>query len=85
MTISIQCADCGYEAEYDDEDNAYECGWAQIDGEWYCDGCHSYCERCEEDVLETEEVDGLRICPHCIEEDTVLCADDNERHFIDNT
>ena len=71
--IYLRCEDCGYESEFEDEEEAYNCGWFKDDDDcWYCAECHCCCRFCEEEFPQartrwcpTEE---CSICEHCREE-----------------
>ena len=71
--ILFHCADCGYEAEYETEENAQEDGWWQDgDGDWYCNDCNCCCLCCDDyhrraDCEWSESQDGY-ICDGCRDE-----------------
>ena len=55
MSITLTCQQCGYEAEYDDEEQAQENGWWEDDdGKWYCSDCHDYCRFCDTEMRNSE-------------------------------
>lgn len=72
MTISLRCADCGFEAEYQSEQDAYDDNWWQSEsGEWYCEDCYSHCDDCDDtfpnrDMTYMENLD-RNVCDGCIE------------------
>jgi len=57
----VKCAHCG---DYVWRDEAYE-----IDGEWYCSDCTTYCHYCDERVVYDDTPstnDGRCVCPDCL-------------------
>jgi len=70
MTILLSCQNCGYESEYDDEEDAQNNGWwADETGDWYCGDCHAECGFCREEVPTNEctysEYYDCDICDRC--------------------
>lgn len=76
--INLRCQNCGYETDFEDEDQAYDNDWWQDeDGKWYCNDCHHYCEYCETEYPDhrirwSENLD-CNICQQCAEEHCVYC------------
>lgn len=70
----LQCCDCGYECEYDDDDydQARDDGWWEDDnGDWYCNECWDECERCgtphPNGQLHFSESRAEHLCQSCLE------------------
>lgn len=74
----FHCEGCGYEGEYDSEEDARDANWWQDDdGCWYCEECHGYCADCDEHYpsseltwIESRESD---VCQGCLEEHYFRC------------
>lgn len=72
--IYLRCEDCGYENEFEDEDEARDCNWwKDNDGEWYCGDCHNECGFCEDEFPQAR----TRWCPT---EERYICESCRERH-----
>lgn len=89
MTISLQCANCGYQCEFNDEDDATESNWWQDDdGEWYCGECHGYCCCCDNEFpsnqLEWSEILDGDVCQCCKEENMSRCKFCDQLGYTDN-
>ena len=76
----VVCADCGCEIDVEDA--------IELDGEYYCNDCVYYCERCGEYHItskdEPTEVDGELWCEYCRDADAFYCENCNEWHNLDN-
>lgn len=78
MTIALTCHNCGYEATFEDTDEALDNGWWQDDnGNWYDEECHVSCIYCDSE-LPISEAEYSRIiegdvCHHCAEQHCTRC------------
>ena len=80
---TVYCNECG---ESINEENVYI-----IDGEYYCRDCVSYCDRCDEYVLNTTDVGNYYcVCDDCLENHYTQCddcgswIDEDEAYSISN-
>ena len=84
----LHCEGCGYEGEYDSEEQARDCNWWQDDnGSWYCEECHGYCADCDEhypssELTWVESRDG-DVCQGCLDDDYFRCDHCGEYYHND--
>lgn len=83
------CNSCGYETEFEDNDEARDENWWQDDdGEWYCPDCHGSCVHCDYEYpnseLEYSELLEGSVCQGCMEESTSRCAFCEQLDYDDN-
>jgi len=79
MPISLRCNQCGYECQFEDEDEARDNNWWQDDdGHWYCGDCHECCCECDNEFpsneLEWSDRRDGSVCRYCRDEYMSRCC-----------
>ena len=79
MPISLRCNQCGYECQFEDEDEARDNNWWQDDdGDWYCGECHECCCECDNEFptneLEWSDRRDGSVCRYCSDEYMSRCC-----------
>ena len=86
--MNFHCEQCGYECEYQNEEEARDCNWWQDDdGNWYCEDCHGYCSDCSEHLPASEltwiERGERDVCQDCLDDHYFRCNHCNEWEHTD--